>query len=213
MQIDDNYCINIISDAKNISNEQVLLYECYIRHFAWEITHSNPSNIRIEHVEGLTLLADDYDSISVWFSIKNKDKLLACARICFEDESNLLEVERYSNAKEFLQPILKQKNFLKIVELNREAILASHVHEKKICLLLLKAIFEYCFNNNYSILTTSNIPEWVDVYKIISFNNIPQYTFKYFDSDPSPVLVYFATPPEIKKLIQHIEKQLLGEII
>lgn len=183
-----------------------LLYESYISHLAWEITHDNPSNIKINHIDGLTTLTDDYDDISTWFSISHGDDVIACARLCYEDEQGLLEVERYENAKGLLQPILAQKKALNIVELNREAMLPFYGETTTYFgLLLLKTIFSHCLINKQSILTTSNITDWVVIYEMIGFSALEEYTFKYFDSEPHPVLVYFATESHLQQLLKNID--------
>lgn len=202
---DDIYC-GILVQPECLNKARVLLYESYIQHLAWEITHDNPSNIKIHHRDEYTLLTDDYDELSIWFSISRGTEVIACARLCYEDEQGKLEIERYSNARESIADILQTKQRLNILELNREAILPAYSDKKDYyALLLLKTIFSYCIDNNHTILTTSNIRDWVEVYERISFEYLRNYTFKYFDSEPLPVLVYLATPDDLKQLINNID--------
>ena len=199
----------IISTADCLANAKALLYESYIKHLAWEIKHDNPSNIKIHHLNERTTLTDDYDDLSVWFSINHKNNLVACARLCHDDNNGLLEIERYNNAAQTLKPLLSKKKMLNIIELNREAILPEYSDKKELFgLLLLKEVFEYCLINRKTILTTCNIDDWVSIYDLISFQCLDNYTFKYFDSEPHPVLVYLATPIEIKELLININSCL-----
>lgn len=195
----------VLTEQTCLNNARALLYESYIKDLAWEITHDNPSNIKIHHIDEHTTLTDDFDELSVWFSISNKDEVIACARLCSEDENGLLEIERYENATRSIKPILDQKEKLNIIELNREAILPGYSEQRELYgLILLREIFEYCLSHNYTILTTSNIPDWISIYKLISFEEIDKYTFKYFDSEPLPVSVYLATPIDIRRLLENI---------
>lgn len=204
-----NVTCGILTDPKCLTNARALLYESYIKDLAWEITHDNPSNIQVNHTGLQTTLTDDYDSLSVWFSISNKEEVIACARLCRDDENGLLEIERYDNAKRCIGPILNQKEKLNIIELNREAILPTYSAQRELYgLILLKEVFEYCLSKNHTILTTSNIPDWIAIYKLIEFEEIKAYTFKYFDSEPAPVLVYLATPNDIKALLLNIDNCL-----
>lgn len=199
----------ILTEQTCLDNARALLYESYIKDLAWEITHDNPSNIKINHIDNHTTLTDDFDELSVWFSISNNDEVIACARLCSEDENGLLEIERYENARQCIKSLLDQKEKLNIIELNREAILPGYSEQRELYgLILLKEVFEYCLSNNYTILTTSNIPDWIAIYELISFEEIDEYTFKYFDSEPLPVAVYLATPADIKRLIANINSCL-----
>ena len=195
----------ILTEPECLNNARALLYQSYIQDLAWEITHDNPSNIKIHHVDEHTTLTDDFDELSVWFSISNKEAVIACARLCHEDENGLLEIERYENARRCIKPILDQKEKLNIIELNREAILPRYSEQRELYgLILLREIFEYCLAQNYTILTTSNIPDWISIYELISFKGMDEYSFKYFDSEPSSVSVYLATPGDIKRLLENI---------
>lgn len=199
----------VLTDESCLNNARALLYESYIKDLAWEITHDNPSNIKIHHLDNHTTLTDDYDDLSIWFSISDPNEVIACARLCQEDKNGLLEIERYENACRIIQPILDQKRKLNIIELNREAILPQYSAQRELYgLILLKEVFEYCLSNNYTILTTSNIPDWIALYELIGFEKIDKYTFKYFDSEPSPVLVYLAPPADIKRLVENINNCL-----
>ncbi|HRD70193.1 MAG TPA: hypothetical protein PK657_08600 [Legionella sp.] len=194
-----------MTEPRCLNNARALLYESYIKDLAWEITHDNPSNIKIHHMNGHTTLTDDYDDLSVWFSISNKEEVIACARLCREDDQGFLEVERYENARKVIRPILDQKEKLNIIELNREAILPGYSEQRELYgLILLREVFEYCLSRNQTILTTSNIPDWIAIYDLICFKEIEEYTFKYFDSEPLPVSVYLATPSDIRQLVQNI---------
>lgn len=204
-----NVTCGILNNPKCLINARALLYESYIKDLAWEITHDNPSNIKVNHTDSRTLLTDDYDELSVWFSTSNKEEVIACARLCREDENGLLEIERYENARRSIKPILDQKEKLNIIELNREAILSSYSEHRELYgLILLKEVFEYCLDKNHTVLTTSNIPDWIAIYKLIAFEEIKEYTFKYFDSEPAPVQVYMATSNDLKKLLRNIDNRL-----
>ena len=116
-----------------------------------------------------------------------------------------MELERYENATRSIKPLLDLKKELNIIELNREAILPQYSDQKDLYgLILLKEVFEYCLSENLTILTTSNIPDWTSIYELISFKCLDDYTFKYFDSEPSPVSVYLAKPDDIRELLKNI---------
>lgn len=207
----DNFEITsgILTNPVCLNKARALLYESYIQHLAWEITHDNPSNIKICHEDGHTTLQDDYDDLSVWFSISHGEEVIACARLCYEDDNGLLEIERYENARQAIGSILAKKEDLNLIELNREAILPAY-NETGVyyALLLLKTVFEYCLEHNHTILTTCNISAWLAIYDIISLEKEEKYSFKYFDSEPHPVWVYLITPDDIKQLLVNINSCL-----
>lgn len=208
-----NLFCELLTNPSCLVKAKALLYESYISHLAWEIVHENPSNIQISHHNNQTILTDDYDELSSWFALKHDNNIIACARLCYEDNKGLLEIERYENAVRILNPILSKKKSLNLVELNREAILPSNRMRSFYALILLKNIFLHCLSNNYSVLTTSNIPEWVSIYKMIRFTPLDEYTFRYFDSEPKPVLVYLATSEDLLRLLQNIDYCLNNSII
>jgi hypothetical protein len=198
----------IVNELGYLNKVRSLLHQCYLEHLEWEICQSNPSRIQIQQQDGKLIISDDYDDLAVWFSVVNdNDDCIACGRICHNDVDGLLEVERYSNAKRSLKEVLHKKNQLNIVELNREAVLPEYANNNKPYLLLLKSIFQYCLNKNYTILTTSNLTQWVNIYDKIGFNRL-NAPFRYFDSEPEPVISYFANKCDIKNMLSKINRFL-----
>lgn len=201
----------IINEPEQLNQARSLLHCCYLEHLAWEIAHCNPSGIKIQQQGSRTIISDDYDDLAVWFSVLNDNNdCIACGRLCHNDSNGLLEIERYHNAKKSLKDILQKKKQFNIVELNREAILPKYAENKKPYLLLLKSIFQYCLKKNYAILTTSNLVKWVDVYDKIGFKRL-NAAFRYFDSEPEPVVVYFAHTQDIENMLIEINTFLIGE--
>lgn len=200
----------MINEPEQLDKARSLLHHCYLEHLKWEIEHSNPSGIKIQQRGSHTIISDDYDDLAVWFSVLNDtNDCIACGRLCHNDPNGLLEIERYHNAQKSLKDILQKKNEFNIVELNREAVLPKYAENKKLYLLLLKSIFQYCLKKNYAILTTSNLTNWVDIYDKIGFKRL-DVTFRYFDSEPEPVIVYFAYNHDIENMLNEINTLLTG---
>lgn len=199
----------MINESENLNKARSLLHHCYLEHLEWEIAHNNPSGIKIQNKNNQTIISDDYDDLSIWFSVLNEGDCITCGRLCHDDANGLLEIERYPNAKKTLHNIFKRKNELNIVELNREATLPKFVNDEKPYLLLLKSIFEYCIEKKHAVLTTSNLPKWVDIYEKIGFQQLEGAAFKYFDSEPVPVTVYFADNSNIKDMCKKINNLLI----
>ncbi len=194
----------IINEPEQLNKARSLLHCCYLEHLEWEIAHCNPSGIKIQKWENQAIISDDYDDLAVWFSVlDDNDDCIVCGRLCHNDSNGLLEIERYDNAIKSLKDILQKKNQFNIVELNREAVLPKYADNSKVYLLLLKLIFEYCLKNNYSILTTSNLIRWVDIYDKIGFKRL-EAVFKYFDSEPEPVVSYFAYTHDIEIMLTKV---------
>lgn len=201
----------ILSEPSCLNNARALLYKSYVKHLSWDIVDNNPSNIKINQCNHQITLTDDYDDLSVWFSVVLNNQIISCARLCGEDSNGLLEIERYENARNTIQPILDKKNELNLIELNREAILPEYSpHKELFGLLLLKRIFEHCLLKNQTLLTTCNISDWTSIYSLIDFKPLTNYSFKYFSSEPLPVQVYLATPEEYIRLIKKINQCLTG---
>ena len=194
----------IINSSVDLDKARSLLHSCYLEHLEWEITHGNPSGIKVQKNSNQTIITDDYDDLSTWFSVLEEQKPIACGRLCYEDSDGLLEIERYSNARKSLKNLLIKKTDLNIVELNREAILPKYINNKKLYFLLLESIFKYCLEKHQAIITTTHFENWIEIYGDIGFPRLDGLEFKYHDSEPSPVLVYFSDSQHIRVLLKRI---------
>lgn len=196
---------NVIEDVYTLEKAKTLLYEYYIEKLKWDIPTDNYSGIRIKKTYQQKKFVDDYDDYSIWFSVTNENNtVIACARLCKEDTRGLLEIERYSEAKQLLRPILNSKKQLNLIELNREAILLDNPDNKVASLELLKFIFNYCLKHNYSVLTTTNIPEWLTLYNSLPFTKLYHCQFRYAETDPNPVEVYFMKNRNLNNILTKI---------
>lgn len=194
----------MITEVEHLNKARSLLHNCYLEHLEWEIIHSNPSGINVQKQSNWNIISDDYDELAVWFSVLNdENECVACGRLCHKDSNGLLEIERYPHVRKLLKDILEKKHEFNILELNREAILPKYAENPIPYLLLLKLIFQYCLNKNHSILTTSNLSQWVTMYDQLGFKRL-NISFKYFDSEPEPVVVYFAQKFDIVKMLEKI---------
>lgn len=194
----------IDNDPSAIVTVQSILYDYYVNNHLWKINDDNPSGIRIKKNKLQKIIVDDYDAISTWFSAMTNKDVHACARLCREDNECLLEIERYPNAQKKLAHIFEKKKQLNLVELNREAIQPKDVQNVYVYLSLLQAVFKHCVLYKNSILTTSNLDEWVKVYDLIKFPKMVGSEFKYTDLDEKEVNVYFASQNQIKNILARI---------
>lgn len=178
-----------------INQSRHLLHEYYVNELGWQIQKHNASKIKIisNNTSDIprNILVDDYDSISTWFVGLKGQSVIACARLCGDDNNGLLEAERYSEARLNLSHIFAKKKNLNLIELNREAI---HIEYRnyEVYLLLLKIILQHCISNKQSILMTTCHPDLIYLYKLISFPKMEHASFKYDSSEPVPVNVYLA---------------------
>lgn len=196
---------SIIEDRYTLGKAKSLLYEYYIENLKWDVPPDNDSGIKIKRTDQYNKLVDDYDHYSIWFSVANeKNDVIACARLCKEDPRGLLEIERYFSAKQRLQTVLNSKKELNLIELNREAILPGYPNNKAASLLLLECIFKYCKQHNYSVLTTTSIPEWLAFYNSLPFTRLYDCQFRYAETDPKPVEVYFIEHKHLDNIINKI---------
>lgn len=177
--------LNLIDQAKS------LLYEHYINELQWKIQAHNPSAIKIVASEQKNILVDDYDGISTWFVGIKEQAVIACARLCSEDQNGLLEVERYINGQSTLKKILQEKHTLNLVELNRESIHFQY-RNLQTYLLLFKTIIEHCITNKQSILMTTHDADLIRLYALISFPKLACPSFKYDPNETIPVNSYLA---------------------
>lgn len=196
----------IIEDLYTLGKAKILLYEYYIENLKWDVPPDNNSGIKIKKTDQYNKLVDDYDHYSIWFSVVNeKNDVITCARLCKEDPEGLLEIERYFQAKQQLQAVLNSKKELNLIELNREAILPGYPDNKVASLLLLECIFTYCKKYHYSVLTTTNIPEWLALYNSLPFPRLDDCQFSYAETDPKPVEVYFIEHYHLDNIINKID--------
>jgi hypothetical protein len=197
----DGLQVDLIHDSQTLNEARNLLYYCYVEKMKWEIKQNNYSGIRIEKVKKKFCLVDDYDSIAIWFSVKQKNQIVACARLCPEDFNRKLELERYPEAQQILGITLKElKNKFHIVELNREAILPHFSAGDFARILLFRKIFEYCTLQKHTIITATHVQDWVNFYNDILFPKLSGLQFKYSNTDTDKVTVYFAHEENIKKM-------------
>lgn len=200
---------SVIENVYTLEKAKTLLYEYYIEKLKWDIPTDNYSGIKIEKTYQKKKFVDDYDDYSTWFSVMNENNnVIACARLCKEDIGGLLEIERYSEAKQRLRPLLNSKKQLNLIELNREAILPDNPNNKVASLVLLKFIFSYCLKHNYSVLTTTNIPEWSALYNSLPLKRLCDCQFKYAETDPNPVEVYFIKNRNLNNILIKINSYL-----
>jgi hypothetical protein len=197
---------SVIEDVNTLEKAKTLLYDYYIETLKWDIPTDNYSGIKIKKICQQKKFYDDYDDYSIWFSVTNEiNDVVACARLCKEDTAGLLEIERYSEAKQRLRSILNLKEQLNLIELNREAILPCYPDNKVSGLLLLKLIFNYCLKHKYSVLTTTNISEWLTFYNCLPFTRLHHCQFRYVETDPNPVEVYFINYKNLNNILTKID--------
>jgi hypothetical protein len=194
---------------------QAFLYDYYINELNWSFPDDNASGLKKSKCDGKRILVDDYDSASIESSLfyveeSKTSEIVASARICKADENNLLELERYEDAQRCLKPYFENKDELNIIELNREAILPAFSVDWRVYLTLLRKVFAYCSEHNYSILTTTNFLEWKQVYSLINFTNLKNCQFKYTDTDPESVDSYFAKHDTVGNIVNNIDLILFG---
>jgi hypothetical protein len=194
---------------ETIKGTQALLYTYYVEHYKWHILEENPSGILIKTLDDKKILVDDYDQHSIFFSVTDeKNEVIACARLCAGNRENHLEIEKYHNARESLAFIFKKKSHLNILEMTREGISLNYIDDERPYLLLLREIFIFCLDGNYSLLATTHLDEWEKIYKSIRFPKLENKDFKYFDDEPVKANVYFCLNGQIKKIIYRIDSRL-----
>lgn len=190
-----------INNLEALNQARCLLYNCYVKEMQWHIEQNNYSGLYVDKTNPHFKLIDDYDEIATWFSVKNENEVVACARLCPEDANGKLEMERYPEAKKMLWPTLGElKKKFRVVELNREAILPDDETDSVVRPLLLKKIFEYCILNRCAVITATPIKEWLTLYERLSFPRLGGCQFKYADADAEKVTVYFASDDTIQQM-------------
>ncbi len=175
-----------------------MLYDYYVTHYGWDIPENNPSGLKVINTLQKPCLTDFYDEKGIFFSIKDLcGECICSARLCGTDEDKILDLENYPSAVSALSPILQEKTKTKLVELNREAIRLDYVKDKKVYLMLLLNIFIYCEEHGFSLITTTILKEWCDIYTSIGFFEKENLKFKYFSTELIPVNVYHASLEEV----------------
>jgi len=79
-------------------------------------------------------------------------------------------------------------------------------------LLLLQLVFTYCLEKKHSILTTSNLKDWVDIYNELSFVPLNGCSFRYSEHDKHPVSSYLAGRKLLISLRENTIKLLKKEV-
>ena len=133
--------------------------------------------------------------------------MIACARLCGHGSQELLELERYANARKSLSTLLLRKHTLNLIELNREA-MDPRYRNNHVYILLLRMMVNYCLEKNYTLITTTNMSEWVSIYNEIKLPKQNGFEFKYFNTDTDSVNVYFASCYDLHAILNKLNSYL-----
>ncbi len=177
-----------------------LLNEIYIKQSGWTFSPNNPSQLRIEIRNNRHVLIDRFTEKAIWFGSFDCSVLMGCARLVFADENNKFEMEAYKSSYSIQEYLPVDKS--KCVEINRLAVEKAY-NKLEIAKQLFSAAFQYCEDNQYSILGASNYDYIIALFKDIGFPLKMEYAFKYEEHDAFPVNFYFADyeKSEVKKLL------------
>lgn len=192
--------IKKLDAAESIEDACALLNEVYVKQGGWSFSSDNPSQLRAEIRNNRHVLVDRFTEKAVWFGAFDDSVLVGCARLIFADEHNKFELEAYKNShviQEYL-PVDKSQ----CVEINRLAV-ANSCNKLEIAKQLFLAVFQYCEDNQYSILGASNYDYIIALFKDIGFPLKIEHAFKYEEHDSLPVNFYFAdyAKSQVKKLL------------
>jgi len=191
------------NSLKMLNQARSLLYHYYVEVCGWKIYKDNPSGIRIEKSKEGFMLNDDYDEQSIWFLLYLKQHPIGCIRICGSGPQNILEMEKYANAQNRLKHIFSQRKQLNLVEFNREVVLPQYVCNESL-LSLLEAPLIYCLQKNCSILTSCVFKEWYTIYTMLGFKRLTESQFKYHDTDPNYVDIFFTKNSSLSEIVSNI---------
>jgi hypothetical protein len=201
----DELHVELVINQTMLDQARCLLYQCYIQKLGWMFPQDNPSGLSFRMIEQGCILVDDYDKKSVWFLLFLRQHPIGTMRICYPDDDNTLEIERYPSAKCVASRLLFSGDHHCWVELNREAILPEYMFNQQALLILLQALLRYCYNNKLSVLTSCYFQEWHDIYSSIGFDNLEDAQFKYFDQDEKDVEIFFVKTSKLKKILVNID--------
>ena len=167
-----------------------LLYQVYIQEGKWEFRQNTPSELRIINDE----LRDKYDDTSLWFIVKHKDDIVACARMI----DNADEIKSYCiNNSDSLTVI---NHYSPIVEGNRFAVKREYRKyglTKLVVMFFLKYVSRH--KPGYTAISATSHEKVLKTVTDLGAKVI--YTnFKYEDSDNDTNIVYVFTPNYISKL-------------
>lgn len=177
-----------------------LLYEVYYEEGAWEFSVDNPSKLRIEIKNNESILTDRFTDKAIWFGAFCSSELVGCVRLILADEHNKFEMEAYTSSYSIQEHLPVNKS--KCVEINRLAVKKIY-NRLEIAKQLFSAAFQYCEDNQYSILGASNYDYIIALFKEIGFPLKMEDAFKYEEHDALPVNFYFADyeKSEVKNLL------------
>jgi hypothetical protein len=183
-----------------IEDACALLNEVYVKQWGWSFSSENPSQLRVEIRNNRHVLVDRFTEKAVWFGAFDDLVLVGCVRLIFADEHNKFETEAYKSSHVIQEYLPVDKTHC--VEINRLAI-ADQRNKLEISKQLFSAAFQYCEDNQCSILGASNYDYIIALFKDIGFPLKIEYAFKYEAHDSLPVNFYFADygKEEIKKIL------------
>ncbi len=186
-----------------LNQARSLFYHYYIEIHEWEIYDVNHSGICIVKGKEGFMLEDNYDEESIWFLLYLKQIPIGCIRICGVDQNKILEIEEYANVRRKLKDIFSKKKQLNLVGFNREVVLPQYGCDQSL-LCLLEAPIAYCLQKNRSILTSCVFQEWYTLYTILGFEELTSAKFKYYETEPHYLDVFFAESMNLLKILNNI---------
>ena len=201
---DKKVSVRRLEGYESIVDACALLHKVYSEEAVWKFSTENPSQLRAEIRDNKRVLVDRFTENAVWFGAFDESQLVGCVRLTFADENNKLEVEGYKNSTPINGYLPTDKSHC--VEMSRAAILKSHNGLGLLRDLFLVA-FQYCQNNQYSVLCFPSNRYIIAVCTQIGWPLKMEYVFKYEEQDPAPVSFYFADyfKSEVKNMILNLE--------
>jgi hypothetical protein len=168
------------------STEQLLarqlFFEVLVQEGKWDIPQPDPAGLRIESLhDGSHALADDYDSIAVFFGAFQDGELVGAHRLT-PALNGLHQVQRYNVHS--LPAFLCRDN---AIELTRLAIRPQARHSPAMLLLFHKE-FEWVVSNHTEYaFTTAHFPEPGEMFVRLGMQLSPLAPFRFLEHDPDPV--------------------------
>lgn len=200
----DDLDVYFLHNKKLVDDACHLLYKtCMDVTHPWKFEPDNPSRLHVVSRNDRTMLTDLFTESANWLGVFHNDKMVACARLISQENSptGKMESEMYLGARIIDIPRAN------CIEMNRVTVTRDYqggvIHK-----LMILAVWEHCVLLQKDWLGCTSHLCLRRLFQQIEFKPLLARAFKYAETDPEPVDVYYGSPRELKQLCKRLRATL-----
>lgn len=182
----DSIEVRVITGREELDTYRRLLFDVYINELGWKFSPTNPSGIRVADHR----LLDDRDGIATCLGVFSQGRLVGGARLCGRYQGRF-EVHGYQPHRD-----LSFLDIPNLIEASR-AVLLPGFRGGDAFVSLVRAVFEFCKNNQLLPFTVPSVPSVMRLYSSIGMRAVEGCRFKFEPEDPAEAQLFLVDSEEV----------------